>query len=335
MKPTAGSQSNSSSHGPVAIVMAAGKSTRMKSERPKVLHELCGKPVLGYVLDALTQAGVERKIVIVGYQADLVREAFQNEPGVEFATQSEQLGTGHAVMMAQPALANHHGPVIVIAGDQPLIRSRLVADILRRREETGAHAMIGTALVPDPFGLGRILRDQNGNFIGVVEQKDATPEQALIKEINFSFYCFDGPELFDALRRVRPENAQKEYYITDVPGILRADGKRIVAEPLANEVDMFGINHRGHLAEAHRLMQQRIVQKHFDNGVTVVDPQSTYIDVRAEIGPDTVLHPNTVIRGQVVIGKRCQIGPLAIVDSGMVLADDAVVEPFAHAKKYG
>ncbi len=318
---------------PVAIVMAAGKSTRMKSERPKVLHELCGKPVLGYVLDALTEAGVERKIVVVGYQADLVKKAFEGVAGVEFVVQTEQLGTGHAVMMAQPTLTGHRGSVVVIAGDQPLIRSRLVADILRRREETGAHAMIGTALVPDPFGLGRILRDQNGNFLGVVEQKDATPEQALIKEINFSFYCFDGPELFDALRRVKPENAQKEYYITDVPGILRSDGKKIVAEPLANEVDMFGINHRGHLAQAHRLMQERIIQRHFDNGVTVVDPQSTYVDVRAEIGPDTVLHPNTVIRGDVKIGKRCQVGPLAIVDAGVTLNDDGVVEPFTHLKR--
>ncbi|MBY0587322.1 NTP transferase domain-containing protein [bacterium] len=335
MTPTAGGSASKDSDKPVAIVMAAGKSTRMKSERPKVLHELCGKPVLGYVLDALTQAGVERKIVIVGYQAELVKETFGKEPGVEFAVQTEQLGTGHAVMMAEPALRNHTGSVIVIAGDQPLIRSRLVADILRRRDETSAHAMIGTAIVPDPFGLGRILRDQNGNFIGVVEQKDASPEQALIKEINFSFYCFDGKELFGAIKRVRPENAQKEYYITDVPGILRADGKRIVAEPLANEVDMFGINHRGHLAQAHRLMQERIIQRHFDNGVTVVDPQSTYIDVRAEIGADTVLHPNTVIRGPVTIGKRCQIGPLAIVDAGVILADDAVVEPFAHARKYG
>jgi bifunctional UDP-N-acetylglucosamine pyrophosphorylase/glucosamine-1-phosphate N-acetyltransferase len=310
--------------------MAAGKSTRMKSEKPKVLHELCGKPVLGYVLDALSEAGVGRKIVVVGYQADLVREAFRGAAGVEFVVQTEQLGTGHAVMMAEPALQKHQGSVVVIAGDQPLIRPRLVADILRRREETGAHAMIGTAAVPDPFGLGRILRDQNGNFLGVVEQKDATPEQALIKEINFSFYCFDGPELFDALKRVRPENAQKEYYITDVPGILRADGKRIVAEPLANEVDMFGINHRGHLAQAHRLMQERIIQRHFDNGVTVVDPQSTYVDVRAEIGADTVLHPNTVIRGDVTIGKRCQVGPLAIVDTGVTLPDDTVVGPFTH-----
>ena len=315
---------------PVAIVMAAGKSTRMKSDTPKILHELCGQPVLQYVLDALTKAGIRRKLVVVGFQADKVKEAFADTPGVEFVLQAEQLGTGHAVMVCEPALRDHQGPVIVIAGDQPMIRAELIADMLRRLEETKSKGLIATAIVPNPFGLGRILRDEQGNFTGVVEQKDATPEQAKINEINPSFYAFDGPLLFDSLRKVRPENAQKEYYLTDVPGILRSGGHTIVAEPLATEADMYGINHRGHLAEAHRLMQDRIHQRHFDAGVTIVDPRTTSIDSRAEIGVDTIIYPSTVIGGPVKIGKHCKIGPFAHLRPGTELADGVIVGAFVE-----
>jgi bifunctional UDP-N-acetylglucosamine pyrophosphorylase/glucosamine-1-phosphate N-acetyltransferase len=312
----------------VAIVMAAGKSTRMKSNKPKVLHELCGRPILQYILDALHQVGVRRKLVVVGFQAELVKEAFAREPGVEFVLQSEQLGTGHAVMMAEPLLRDHRGPVVVIAGDQPMIRPQLVADMLRRLRETEAQALLATAIVPNPFGLGRILRDSHGEFVGIIEQKDTSTEQSRINEINPSFYAFDGSLLFSSLRKVRPENAQKEYYLTDVPAILRRDGYRIVADVLATETDMYGINHRGHLAEAHRLMQERIIQRHFDEGVTIVDPRSTYIDVRAQIGNETVIHPNTVIEGPVTVGKHCNIGPFAYLGPGAVLADNATVGSF-------
>ena len=315
---------------PVAIVMAAGKSTRMKSDTPKILHELCGQPVLQYVLDALTQAGIRRKLVVVGFQADLVKQAFANTPGVEFVLQAEQLGTGHAVMVCESALCEHQGSVIVIAGDQPMIRAELIADMLRRLKETNAKGLIATAIVPHPFGLGRILRDEKGNFIGIVEQKDATPEQAKINEINPSFYAFDGPLLFDSLRKVRPENAQKEYYLTDVPGILRSGGHTIVAEPLATETDMYGINHRGHLAEAHRLMQERIHQRHFDAGVTIVDPRTTSIDSRAQIGSDTIIYPNTVIGGPVRIGRHCRIGPFAHLRPETELADGVIVGAFVE-----
>lgn len=315
---------------PVAIVMAAGKSTRMKSETPKILHELCGQPVLQYVLDALTQAGIRRKLVVVGFQADKVKAAFANTPGVEFVLQAEQLGTGHAVMVCEPSLREHQGPVVVIAGDQPMIRPELIADMLRRLKETNSKGLIATAVVPNPFGLGRILRDANGNFIGVVEQKDATPEQARINEINPSFYAFDGPLLFDSLRKVRPENAQKEYYLTDVPGILRTGGYKIVAEALATEADMYGINHRGHLAEAHRLMQDRIHQKLFDSGVTIVDPRTTSIDARAIIGQDTIIYPNTVIGGPVCVGRNCKIGPFAHLRPETELADGVIVGAFVE-----
>lgn len=318
---------------PVAIVMAAGKSTRMKSDRPKVLHELCGQPILDYVLQALEQAGVRRKLVVVGFQSELVENAFRNHPGVEFVRQTEQLGTGHAVQVCQEKLRSHEGPVIVIAGDQPLIRPTLISDMVRRLGETGAKALIATAIVQNPFGYGRILRDEGGEFAGVIEQKDATPDQSQIREINPSFYAFDGPMLFSALAEVRPTNAQKEYYLTDVPAILRKRGERIVAENLATETDTYGINHRGHLAEAHALMQDRIHQRLFDAGVTIIDPRNTYIDARAEIGPDTVIHPFSIIHGPARIGRRCKIGPFAQVPPNTQLADDAIVGSFVDQEQ--
>jgi bifunctional UDP-N-acetylglucosamine pyrophosphorylase/glucosamine-1-phosphate N-acetyltransferase len=320
--------SQEGSNEPVAIVMAAGKSTRMKSERPKVLHELCGQPILDYVLSALEQAGVRRKLVVVGFQADLVQAAFAGRPGVEFVRQTEQLGTGHAVSVCADALRGHAGPVIVIAGDQPLIRPELVSEMLRRLRESGAKALLATAVVQNPHGYGRILRDEAGEFVGVVEQKDATPDQAQIREVNPSFYAFDGPSLFSALAEVRPANAQKEYYLTDVPAILRRRGERIAAENLATETDTYGINHRGHLAEAHALMQDRIHQRLFDAGVTVVDPRNTYIDARAEIGPDTVVYPFSIIHGPVRIGRRCRIGPFAQILAHSNLPDESVVGSF-------
>jgi bifunctional UDP-N-acetylglucosamine pyrophosphorylase/glucosamine-1-phosphate N-acetyltransferase len=202
--------------------------------------------------------------------------------------------------------------------------------MLDRFHATGASAFIASAIVRDPFGLGRILRDGAGEFLGIVEQKDATPEQAKICEINPSFYVFDGPLLLEALRSVRPQNAQGEYYLTDVPGILRSWGKRVVAEPLADEIDMLGVNHRGHLASAHSAMQSRIQFRLLDSGVTIVDPSNTYIDARAQIGRDTVIYPFTVIQGAVQIGARCKIGPFAHIREDSQIGDDVQVGAFVE-----
>jgi bifunctional UDP-N-acetylglucosamine pyrophosphorylase/glucosamine-1-phosphate N-acetyltransferase len=227
--------------------------------------------------------------------------------------------------MGRESLANHLGPVVVIAGDQPMVRPQLIKGMLQRLAESKAKVLIATAIVRDPTGLGRILRDDKGEFVGIVEQKDATPEQAKICEINPSFYAFDGPALFQALEKVRPENAQKEYYLTDVPAILRREGAKIVAEPLASETDMFGINHRRHLAEAHAIMQDRIQEVHLDAGVTIVDPRNTQIDARATIGRDTIIEPFTVIEGPVTIGERCKIGPFAHVKAGTTIGNDQII----------
>lgn len=320
----------SGSNQPVAIVMAAGKSTRMKSELPKVLHNLCGRPLLSYVLDALEEAGIHRKLVVVGFGADQVRETFADTPGVEFVLQAEQKGTGHAVLCCKESLSGHTGPVVVLAGDGPMVRSEMLAEMLKRYRDTNAKAFMATSIVSDPTGLGRIVRDERGNFLRIVEQKDASPQEAMITEINPSFYCFDGPMLFEALAEVRPNNVQKEYYVTDVPGILLSKGATVRAEPIVDVTDMFGINSRQHLGEAHALMQQRILQRHMENGVTIVDPRNTYIDALVTIGKETVVLPFSVITGPTEIGSNCRIGPFAHIRPHTILADGVEVGAFVE-----
>ena len=315
---------------PVAVVMAAGKSTRMKSDLPKVLHPLCGQPLLAYVLKALDDAGVRRKVVVVGYKSELVRGQFADWAGVEFVEQTEQRGTGHAVMCAESALVSHRGPVAVIAGDMPLVRSEMIRQMLDRLVATNSAALLATAVVADPFGLGRIIRGADGEFLRIVEQRDATPEEASLREINPSFYAFDGQTLFDALKKVGSDNSQGEYYLTDVPAILRGSGKPVRAEILANEIDAFGINDRRQLATTHEFMQQRVQDKLMLDGVTIVDPRSTYIDARATIGRDTVVNPFSVIEGPCVIGSGCRIGPFAHLRENTQLADGVEVGAFVQ-----
>jgi bifunctional UDP-N-acetylglucosamine pyrophosphorylase / glucosamine-1-phosphate N-acetyltransferase len=214
---------------PVAIVLAAGKGTRMKSDLPKVLFPACGRPMIEYVLDALTEVGVRRVVVVVGYRADLVRQTLANRPGVEFVEQSPQLGTGHAVMVCRTALANHVGQILILTGDTPLVQPATLRAMFADFERTRPACLMGTANKQNPTGLGRVVRDAAGNFLAIVEEKDATPAQVAIREVNMSYYLFDSRELWHALDLIRNENAQGEYYITDCPGILKAEGKDVRA----------------------------------------------------------------------------------------------------------
>jgi len=225
-----------------AIVLAAGKGTRMKSELPKVLMPVCGRPMIEYVLEALSNGGVSRVVAVVGYRAELVRAAIDGRPGVEFVLQTEQLGTGHAVMKCRDILARADGPVMVVAGDSPMMQAKSIAALLDDFRRRPAACVLGTAYKDDPNGLGRILRDDQGNFVGIVEQRDATDQQRQIKEVNMSYYVFDGPQLLDALDRSRPDNQQGEYYITDAPGLLVAQGKEVRALPILKPFESLSIN---------------------------------------------------------------------------------------------
>jgi bifunctional UDP-N-acetylglucosamine pyrophosphorylase / glucosamine-1-phosphate N-acetyltransferase len=226
----------------IAVVLAAGKGTRMKSDLPKVLIKICGRPMIEYVLDALVAGGVDRSIIVVGYQAALVRSTLNGRSAVDFALQSEQLGTGHAVMSCRELLAEHEGPVLVVTGDAPLMRAESVAALFTEYQRRPAACILGTAYKDNPAGLGRILRDSRGEFQAIVEHRDATQEQLQITEVNMSYYVFHGRELLGALDHIRPNNRQGEYYLTDVPGVLTSQGKEVRAVPVLKPYEALGIN---------------------------------------------------------------------------------------------
>lgn len=233
---------------PIAIVLAAGKGTRMKSDLPKVLVPVAGRPMVEFVLDMLEACGVGRVVAVIGYRSDLVRQALANRAGITFVEQTEQLGTGHAVMVCRQELAGFDGPVLVVTGDSPLVRAETIGALMAEFERSRPACLLGTAYKDDPKGLGRIVRDDKRRFTGIVEEKDATDEQRKITEVNMSCYVFNAVDLLWALDRLKAENAQKEYYLTDCPGLLLAAGKQVEALPLLTPKETLSINTPDELA---------------------------------------------------------------------------------------
>jgi bifunctional UDP-N-acetylglucosamine pyrophosphorylase/glucosamine-1-phosphate N-acetyltransferase/UDP-N-acetylglucosamine pyrophosphorylase len=241
---------------PVAVVLAAGQGTRMKSDLPKVLCPVLGRPMIEYVLDVLAAAGVERVIAVVGYRADDVQEALRERKNVEYAMQTERLGTGHAVMTARGHLAEHDGPVLVLTGDSPLLQRQSVAALLDHYYGMRPACLLGTLRKDDPAGLGRIVRDEQGNFQAIVEEKDATLPQRQIKEVNMSTYIFENRELLHALDLLKNDNRQGEYYLTDCPGILKREEKLVQALPILQPCEALSINTVEELAAVEREMRR-------------------------------------------------------------------------------
>lgn len=313
---------------PVAVVLAAGKSKRMKSAVPKVIHELFGRPMIDFVLDAARKADVERIVVVVGHEADRVKAALHHHPDVEFAMQTEQHGTGHAVMMCRDHLADHDGPVLVLAGDTPLLQAGSLEALVEEQTRDGAGAVIGTAVTEANQGLGRIVRNAEGEFEAIVEQKDATPEQRAIQEINTGCYAFDCQPLLSALSKLKTNNIQGEYYLTDCPAIMKAEGLKVLASQSFDILEAMGVNTRVQLALVQRALQDRAMQSWMLSGVTIVAPDQTSIDPRTKIGEDTVIHPFTTISGEVTIGKNCEIGPSVVIQGPVTLPDGTRTTPF-------
>lgn len=290
-----------------AVILAAGKGTRMRSKLPKVLHKVGGKPMLQHVLDAADAAGAAEKIVIVGHGAELV-ESMVGEQG-KIVLQAEQLGTGHAVMQTKEALAGFTGTAMILCGDTPLLDGEELKKFYEAHVQSGAAATVLTAFMDNPFGYGRIVRDVDGNVQGIVEEKDADAQQKLIKEINTGIYCLECPLMFDVLATLTCDNAQGEYYLTDVLTKLNEAGKKVGGVVTADSDMVMGINSRRQLAEAESVMRVRILNKLMDEGVTVMDPSSTFIEGSVKIGRDTVIYPFTWLEGSTVVGEDCEIGP--------------------------
>ncbi len=300
-----------------AVVLAAGMGKRMHSDLPKVLHPVCGQPLVVYVLDALAASGIARPIVVIGHGADAVREAARNR--AEFVEQSEQLGTGHAVMQALPLVERTPDPILLLYGDTPLLEAATITRLVELHRTSRAAATMLTAELGDPTGYGRVVRRPDGVVTRIVEEADATPDERRLREINAGTYVFEPRALFAGLDALRPTNVQGEYYLTDTIGWLLSKGYHVEAL-IADAEQTMGINSRRELAAVEAVMRRRILDRLMDAGVTVIDPAATYVHATVRVGRDTVIHPQSHLEGSSVVGTGCTIGPQAhVVDT--VLAD--------------
>lgn len=325
----------------VTIILAAGKGTRMKSKLPKVLHKVAGKSMLQHVLDAANKAGASRNVVVVGFGGDVVKEAIGEQ--AEFVVQAEQLGTGHAVKQAAPILADTQGTVMVLCGDTPLLTGDLLEKLYNEHKAAGAKATVLTAIMPDATGYGRIIRTADGSVARIVEHKDATEEERQVREVNSGIYCFEIKDMFEALEQVGCDNAQGEYYLPDVLEILRDKGEKIWAVAADDYESTLGINSRVQLSGAEKILRRRKNIELMDSGVTIMDPDTTYVDADVEVGQDTIIYPMTWLEGKTKIGANCQIGPnsrftnVTIADNVMAhftYAHDCVVDEGADMGPY-
>ena len=317
----------------LAVILAAGKGTRMKSTLPKVLHNIGGKPMVQQVMNAADLAGAKRKIVVVGFGAESVETALGNQ--AEYVVQQEQLGTGHAVMQASEILKDFEGTVMVLCGDTPLLQGQTLAKLFAEHQAAKASATVLTACMPDPTGYGRVIRDENGQVLKIVEQKDATRGELAVNEVNTGIYCFERKALFEALNSINCNNMQGEYYLTDVIGILAKSQAKVWAVQVDEYQETLGINSRMQLAEAEKILRRRKLASLMDNGVTIMDIDSTFIDEEVCIGPDTVIYPFTWIEGATTIGKGCEIGPSSRIQNSSI-GDNAILHfIYAHDCQIG
>ncbi len=316
----------------VAIILAAGVSSRMNTKLPKVLHEVCGRPMLAYVIDACRQADIQKLYVIVGYGKEQVMDYFSDDKNIVWIEQKEQKGTGHAVMCCKKHLADFSGDTLIICGDMPLIRAEIVKTLIEKHQKETSAATLATTILDDPTGYGRIIRDSYGNIQGIVEDGDCTPMQKTIREVNPSYYCFQNKILFEALDKITPDNVKKEYYLTDALHLIIEAGHKVIAVTAVAAEDAMGVNNRQQLSETGKIMQRRIQDGFMKSGVTIVDPPNTWIDARTQIGQDSIIEPFTYIHGQVKIGSNCRVGPFAYLRDGAVLEDKVVLGVFTEAK---
>ena len=288
-----------------AIILAAGKGTRMKSKYPKVIHKVCGKEMVNHVIDVSKKSGVKDIVAILGHGCDVVKEKLPTDTMI--AMQTEQLGTGHAVKMAKDYIKDED-TIVVLCGDTPLIKEETLKRLFDYHLENGYHTTVLTTEVDNPTGYGRIIRDENQDLLKIVEQKDANEEEKLVKEINSGIYCFNGKSLRESLDLLDNNNAQGEYYLTDTIQIMRNKGLKVGAYNGSTIEELMGVNSRVELSRAEDIMRKRINETHMVNGVTIIDTNSTYIEADVQIGNDTIVYPGAMLRGNTIIGSNCIIG---------------------------
>lgn len=312
------------------VVLAAGKGTRMKSALPKVLHPLAGRPIIEHVLRTAEALHAAHTILVVGHGADEVRGALASHAHLQFAVQSPQLGTGHALLQAEPALARASGTVLLLYGDVPLLRADTLAQLLERHRTAHAAATVLTARLDDPYGYGRIVRDAAGRITRIVEERDASSEERALREINSGIYAFDLRGLFDALHGLATDNAQGEYYLTDLVAAYRRAGRTVETLCLDDATEIRGVNSRVDLAELSRVIFDRTRRALMLAGVTLVDPPTAYVEADVVVGEDTIIGPNVEITGTTVIGRGCRIHAgsrltNATLADGVTILDHSIV----------
>jgi bifunctional UDP-N-acetylglucosamine pyrophosphorylase/glucosamine-1-phosphate N-acetyltransferase len=331
-----------------AVILAAGKGTRMKSGVVKVLHPAAGRPMIQWPVDAARAAGASPVVLVVGHQADAVRSLYQTVPEIRTALQEEQLGTGHAVACARGELSGFNGTVLILCGDTPLLRAETLRGLIACHREQGASLTVLTATMDNPYGYGRVIRDSAGRVVRIVEQKDATAEERAVREINSGIYCMEAGFLHANIGSIGSDNAQQEFYLTDLVAIAVEKGLTCLGHPTDDADEIMGVNDRAQLAEASRLLRSRINHELMCAGVSLIDPGHTYIDHGVSIGPDTVIHPNCSISGATTIGSGCTIENGVSIDActlgngchikagsvleGSQLQAEVTVGPMAHLR---
>ncbi len=303
---------------------------RMESDVPKVLHKVCGKPMLKYMVDILHQLGIKRCVVVVGHKQELVKEILKGTGGIRIVRQPKLLGSADAVRQTRKSFSNFNGDLLIVYGDTPLISYQSLKKLVQFHQKDGATCTILTAILKNPTGFGRIMRAEDNRIVRIVEEQDADTYEKAIREINVGAYCFKAGQFFSTLEEIKPDNVKKEYYLTDTIEVLSKKRAKVESISTQDEQEAFGINSRHDLMHAHAIINKRNIENLVSNGVTIVDPTTTYIYGEVKAGGDTIIYPHTIIEDRVKIGRTCLIGPFAHLRSGTILEDGVEIGNFVE-----
>lgn len=310
-----------------AIILAAGRGTRMKSKIPKVLQELHSRPLLSFLIKTLDEVGIKKRLLVVAREDKAVKEVFSS---LDMVIQKKPLGSGDAVRCTKDRFAEFNGYILVLCGDTPFIGEKTIKELIKKHDKEKPSCTLLTARTSDPANYGRIVRNSSGNIVKIVEEKNLSNYEKTIQEINVGCYCFNRKDLFEHIDKLKINPKKKEYYVTDMVEILKKNKKKICSVSCGNPTEFLGINSKVDLAEANNIVKERVLKNLMLEGVTIVDPRSTFVDMEAKIGSDTVIYPNTIIEKDVTIGKSCKVGPFARIREGSRIADSVEIGNFVE-----